>query len=249
MRRGEACHVELASFGKRSSGRDYATLSLSLQALPHRRTKFAPSRVGCRPSAPLSHTIIAMGRHSHHLLLPLFLILYTARAHKHQDDLTEEEANAPVDSILWIHIFLQAAVWGILFPIGMVFGLSRSRWHVPLQVRTASPSSLHFPHIPFSFRLPEVMSYHLAPRVLLDATFRYLSLRASCSHWAATYSGTRMEAGNSSQARMRRSPTSCFCPSRYNSLSACTSSCTSTSGRCGPGPCARTGSWAGRTRC
>jgi len=30
-------------------------------------------------------------------------------------------------------MFLQAAVWGILFPIGMVLGISRSRWHVPLQ--------------------------------------------------------------------------------------------------------------------
>ena len=56
-------------------------------------------------------------------------------AHEHHDELSEEEANAPVDAILWIHIFLQAAVWGILFPIGMVLGLSRSRWHVPLQVR------------------------------------------------------------------------------------------------------------------
>lgn len=63
------------------------------------------------------------------------LCLQVAVAHKHHDQLTEEEANGPVDAILWIHIFLQAAVWGILFPIGMVLGLSRSRWHVPLQVR------------------------------------------------------------------------------------------------------------------
>ena len=99
-----------------------------------------------------------MGRHTHHLLFPLLLILYTARAHKHHDDLTEEEANAPIDSILWIHIFLQATVWGILFPIGMVFGLSRSRWHVPLQVRTASLSSLHFPHTP-TLRHPIPVSF------------------------------------------------------------------------------------------
>ena len=56
-------------------------------------------------------------------------------AHEHHDELSEEAANAPVDTILWIHIFLQAAVWGVLFPIGMVFGITRSRWHVPLQVR------------------------------------------------------------------------------------------------------------------
>jgi len=136
-----------------------------LQALPHRRwrgAKFAPSRIGCS-SAPLSHIIVVMGRHTHHLLLLFFLILHTARAHKHHDELTEEEANAPVDSILWIHIFLQATVWGILFPIGMVFGLSRSRWHVPLQVRPARLPSLHFhppstlPALPFPFRLPEVI--------------------------------------------------------------------------------------------
>ncbi|KAG6872908.1 hypothetical protein C0995_005314 [Termitomyces sp. Mi166 len=54
-------------------------------------------------------------------------------AHEHHDELTEEEANAPTDAILWIHIFLQTVVWGILFPIGMVLGITRSRWHVPLQ--------------------------------------------------------------------------------------------------------------------
>ncbi|KAA1470261.1 hypothetical protein DENSPDRAFT_774306 [Dentipellis sp. KUC8613] len=45
--------------------------------------------------------------------------------------------NAPVDAVLWIHMFLQAAVWGILFPIGMVLGITRSRWHVPLQASSA----------------------------------------------------------------------------------------------------------------
>lgn len=53
--------------------------------------------------------------------------------HKHEGNLTEEELHAPIDSILWMHMALQAAVWGIIFPIGMVFGLSRSRWHVPTQ--------------------------------------------------------------------------------------------------------------------
>jgi hypothetical protein len=63
------------------------------------------------------------------------LLFQVVVAHDHHDKLTEEEANAPVDAILWIHIALQATVWGILFPIGMVLGISRSRWHVPLQVR------------------------------------------------------------------------------------------------------------------
>ncbi|KAL0953984.1 hypothetical protein HGRIS_005142 [Hohenbuehelia grisea] len=67
--------------------------------------------------------------------LPLALLLFIpfVCAHKHHDQLTEEQAKAPVDAILWIHIFLQAAIWGVLFPIGMVLGITRSRWHVPLQ--------------------------------------------------------------------------------------------------------------------
>lgn len=67
------------------------------------------------------------------MLLLTLLTFNAARAHEHDEELTEEAAHAAIDSILWIHIFLQAAVWGILFPTGMVLGLSRSRWHVPLQ--------------------------------------------------------------------------------------------------------------------
>ncbi|KAJ7035556.1 hypothetical protein C8F04DRAFT_511307 [Mycena alexandri] len=66
----------------------------------------------------------------------LILILAAAElatAHEHSDELSEEEMHAPTDAVLWIHIFLQAAVWGVLFPIGMVLGITRSRWHVPLQ--------------------------------------------------------------------------------------------------------------------
>ncbi|TKX22215.1 hypothetical protein C1H76_5504 [Elsinoe australis] len=40
----------------------------------------------------------------------------------------------PIDSILWTHIILQTFAWGILFPTGMVLGLVRSRFHVPVQV-------------------------------------------------------------------------------------------------------------------
>ena len=73
-----------------------------------------------------------------HALFGLLLCLAAtpALAHEHDDEVSDEDANAPVDAILWIHMFLQATVWGFIFPIGMVLGLSRSRWHVPLQVRT-----------------------------------------------------------------------------------------------------------------
>lgn len=66
-------------------------------------------------------------------------------AHEHHDELTEEAANAPTDAILWIHIFLQTAVWGILFPVGMVLGITRSRWHVPLQVGYSFRRLRHIP--------------------------------------------------------------------------------------------------------
>ena len=65
----------------------------------------------------------------------LLALLSPVLAHAHHEHVNEEQANAPVDSILWIHIFLQMIVWGVLFPVGMVLGMSRSRWHVPLQVR------------------------------------------------------------------------------------------------------------------
>jgi hypothetical protein len=68
-------------------------------------------------------------------ILSLSLIQLTL-AHSHKDVLTEEEMNSPVDALLWIHIILQATVWGVIFPIGMVLGITRSRWHVPLQVGT-----------------------------------------------------------------------------------------------------------------
>ncbi|EGO22606.1 hypothetical protein SERLADRAFT_473665 [Serpula lacrymans var. lacrymans S7.9] len=66
-------------------------------------------------------------------LSALVLTAVVVSAHEHHDELSEEEATAPVDTILWIHMGLQALVWGILFPVGMVLGITRSRWHVPLQ--------------------------------------------------------------------------------------------------------------------
>ncbi|TID19364.1 hypothetical protein E6O75_ATG06702 [Venturia nashicola] len=43
----------------------------------------------------------------------------------------------PIDSTLWIHILLMTLAWGMLMPMGMVLGMIRSRWHVPVQI-TAS---------------------------------------------------------------------------------------------------------------
>ncbi|EJD54357.1 hypothetical protein AURDEDRAFT_79231 [Auricularia subglabra TFB-10046 SS5] len=55
-----------------------------------------------------------------------------AVAHDHHE-VSEADASAPIDNVLWAHIALQMALWGLLWPLGMVFGITRSRWHVPLQ--------------------------------------------------------------------------------------------------------------------
>ena len=104
----------------------------------HREPQFRPYRFrGTRTISMSSKMVLAFRT------LPVVLLacILPVAAHEHHNELTEEQMNAPVDAILWIHIFLQATVWGILFPIGMVLGLSRSRWHVPLQVRVVM--SLH----------------------------------------------------------------------------------------------------------
>ncbi|TFK75059.1 hypothetical protein BDN72DRAFT_955393 [Pluteus cervinus] len=66
-----------------------------------------------------------------------FVAFYNAAqlvsAHEHHDQVSEEAAKAPLDAVLWMHMDVQLLVWGILFPIGMVLGITRSRWHVPLQ--------------------------------------------------------------------------------------------------------------------
>ncbi|CAI2165768.1 1913_t:CDS:2 [Funneliformis geosporum] len=40
----------------------------------------------------------------------------------------------PIDGILWAHITFMSLAFGIIFPAGMVLGLSRSKWHIPLQI-------------------------------------------------------------------------------------------------------------------
>ncbi|KAL2146592.1 hypothetical protein VTI28DRAFT_3091 [Corynascus sepedonium] len=61
-----------------------------------------------------------------------------ARGHggHHTDKIPEGQAVSldPLDTTLWVHIFVQMLSFGILFPIGMVLGIVKSRWHVPLQI-------------------------------------------------------------------------------------------------------------------
>ncbi|CRG88587.1 Protein YTP1 [Talaromyces islandicus] len=57
-------------------------------------------------------------------------------AHGDHEHVPEGEgiSEDPIDSVLWIHIFIMGAAFGVIFPFGMVLGIIRSRWHVPVQV-------------------------------------------------------------------------------------------------------------------
>ncbi|KAK4702745.1 hypothetical protein P7C70_g3476, partial [Phenoliferia sp. Uapishka_3] len=70
--------------------------------------------------------------------LGLIVLASLAAAHEHEmEDVGPYEQNfmneEDIDSILQWHIGLQALAWGILFPIGMVLGITKSRLHVPWQ--------------------------------------------------------------------------------------------------------------------
>ncbi|KAI0847151.1 hypothetical protein F5Y00DRAFT_241848 [Daldinia vernicosa] len=74
-------------------------------------------------------------------LLPTFLLVLAAlpmaSAHDHSSTHIEDGQAIsvdPIDTTLWIHIFIQMFAWGIIFPLGMVLGIVKSRWHVPVQV-------------------------------------------------------------------------------------------------------------------
>jgi hypothetical protein len=67
------------------------------------------------------------------------LLSQLARAHDHHEgesNIEEGEtvSKDPIDSTLWAHIFVQMFAYGVVFPIGMVLGLSKNRWHVPTQI-------------------------------------------------------------------------------------------------------------------
>ncbi|KAJ5722828.1 Protein YTP1 [Penicillium malachiteum] len=68
-------------------------------------------------------------------LWALFLIIGLVTAHGDHENVPEGEAISedPIDSILWIHMILMGFSFGIIFPLGMVLGIVRSRWHVPVQ--------------------------------------------------------------------------------------------------------------------
>ncbi|KAG9025583.1 hypothetical protein FRB95_009980 [Tulasnella sp. JGI-2019a] len=71
-------------------------------------------------------------------LLVLLCIISQARAHEHAGESSGPYENnflndEPIDGALKWHIGIQMIVWGIVFPIGMVMGITRNKWHVPVQ--------------------------------------------------------------------------------------------------------------------
>lgn len=71
------------------------------------------------------------------LVAAILLVTTTVQAHEHDEESIPEGSVVspdPIDKILWLHILFMATAFGILFPTGMVLGLVRSRWHVPVQI-------------------------------------------------------------------------------------------------------------------
>ncbi|KAI9766802.1 MAG: hypothetical protein M1840_006277 [Geoglossum simile] len=70
-------------------------------------------------------------------LLILTLAARVANGHEHAEDEVEEGeiiSAEPIDTILWLHIGAMILAFGLIFPAGMVLGMVRSKWHVPMQV-------------------------------------------------------------------------------------------------------------------
>lgn len=73
---------------------------------------------------------------AHSAVLTLLLLVNAVRGHGDHKKLPEGQAISvdPIDATLWIHIILMTVSFGLIFPTGMVLGIIRSRWHVPVQV-------------------------------------------------------------------------------------------------------------------
>ncbi|PYH88447.1 hypothetical protein BO71DRAFT_403848 [Aspergillus ellipticus CBS 707.79] len=69
-------------------------------------------------------------------LAALALLVPSVLAHEGHENVPEGAAvsDDPIDSTLWIHMVLMGFAFGVIFPLGMVLGIVRSRWHVPLQI-------------------------------------------------------------------------------------------------------------------
>ncbi|KAI6361173.1 hypothetical protein MCOR25_006544 [Pyricularia grisea] len=71
-----------------------------------------------------------------YLIAAVLLFAPMGMAHEHHQEKIKEGDTIsmdPIDTTLWVHIFIQMLAFGVLFPLGMVLGLVKSRWHVPVQ--------------------------------------------------------------------------------------------------------------------
>ncbi|KAK2744958.1 hypothetical protein FQN57_004088 [Myotisia sp. PD_48] len=50
----------------------------------------------------------------------------------------------PIDTVLWIHMILMSFAFGVIFPTGMVLGITRSRFHVPVQIVGAAIATVAY---------------------------------------------------------------------------------------------------------
>ncbi|KAJ2372942.1 hypothetical protein H4S02_009027 [Coemansia sp. RSA 2611] len=64
------------------------------------------------------------------ILLSLALVV---RGHDHHAANMNFDMGEPIDGVLKAHIALMSIAFGALFPIGMVLGLRKNKWHVPVQ--------------------------------------------------------------------------------------------------------------------
>ena len=67
------------------------------------------------------------------IAIAVVLSIVSAHAGHHHVEEGSEANSRPIDWITWLHIVTQATVWLVLFPLGLVLGLIKSKWHVPLQ--------------------------------------------------------------------------------------------------------------------
>jgi hypothetical protein len=124
-------------------------------------------------------------------------------AHEHHPELSEEENDAPIDTLLWLHVAIQATVWGVLFPIGMVLGITRSRWHVPLQAGSCREAHTLLTYMQIRRSppdLPSQLRVFLGPFApwppVLGRYPRFLRLRPLDTNGRATHTGNLLEASH-----------------------------------------------------
>ncbi|RFU25768.1 hypothetical protein B7463_g10569, partial [Scytalidium lignicola] len=68
----------------------------------------------------------------------LIIALFAGAAHSHDHHAHRIAPGkyisaAPIDWILWLHVLIQTTAWMVIFPMGIILAVIKSRWHVPVQ--------------------------------------------------------------------------------------------------------------------